>query len=93
MENLKMNKAFKKYGKAKFSSIIPRRLKSKRAVRIALAADLSAKTCATVNAIRNSVMPPSVNKSIAISKALLSGVTAINKTLTRSDHPIQARKE
>lgn len=87
-----MNKAFKKYGKTKFSSIIPRRLKVKRALRIARAAVASSQAELKVKSIMNSQLHYR-EKQIGIAKVLLSSAAIINKSLTRSDHPIQARKE
>lgn len=87
-----MNKAFKKYGKAKFSSIIPGRLKVRRALRIASASAIGAQARFHINAIKNTKAPRE-DKSMAIARALVNATKAMAKAMNRIDHPIQARKE
>ena len=83
-----MNKAFNKYGKVRFKSIVPKRLKIKRAIRIALSASVVSCATAQMNAIRCANTADKLGKAIALAGAAVNSVEAEIKALSRSDHPI-----
>ena len=71
-----MNKSFKKYGKARFSSIIPRRLRAKRALRTVRAAQASCVGAMVLQQIRES-SGCKVKKAIALMNAVMNTNEAI----------------
>ena len=71
-----MNKALKKYGKVRFSSIIPRRLRAKRALRTVRAAQVLCVRAMVMQQIRAS-SGCKVKKVIALMNAVMSTTEAI----------------
>ena len=83
-----MNKALNKYGKVSFKSIVPKRLKIKRAIRIAISASITSGAIAHMNAIRCANTADKLGKAIALASVAAKSVEAASKALFRSDHPI-----
>ena len=87
---LKMNKAFKKYGKVNFKSIVPSRFKRIRAMRIAMSASIAAASCANISSIR-CVQGGKIDKVMAIADSIASSKLYMIRAMTRSDHPIHKK--
>jgi len=85
-----MNKAFKKYGKVSFKSIVPRRLKRIRVMRISHAAVIAATHQANLSAMVN-VNDNGARKARAIGKLYLDFQLSMARAMTRSDHPIHKK--
>ena len=83
-----MNKAFNKYGKVSFKSIVPKRLEVKRAIRLALSASITSGAIAHMNAIRCANAADKLGKAIALAGVAAKSVETASKALFRSDHPI-----
>ena len=83
-----MNKALNKYGKVSFKSIVPKRLKIKRAIRLALSASIASCAAAQMNAIRCANAADKLGKAIALAGVAADSVKAASRALFRSDHPI-----
>lgn len=73
-----MNKAFKKYGKVRFSSIIPRRLRIKRALRTVRAAQILSNGAMVLQQIRASG-GCKVKKAIALMNTVINATEAVVK--------------
>lgn len=85
-----MNKTFKKYGKVSFKSIVPRRLKRIRVMRISHAAVIAATHQANLSAMVN-VNANGARKARAISELVSNSKLSIARAMTRSDHPIHKK--
>lgn len=81
-----MNKAFKKYGKVSFKSIVPRRLKRIRVMRMARAAVIAATCKSNLSAII-SVNANGAAKAKAIGELTADYQLSMALAMTRSDHP------
>lgn len=79
-----MNKTFKKYGKVSFKSIIPRRLKRARSIRLMRACAIASAGVMNLRVISASAMGDKVFKAIAISKSMLQTQESIAKILTHT---------
>tara|TARA_R110002049_G_scaffold203711_1_gene374312 strand:+ start:16821 stop:17087 length:267 start_codon:yes stop_codon:yes gene_type:complete len=85
-----MNKAFNKYGKASFKSIIPKRLKQVRAIRVAMSSALAASSLSSVSAVI-CASGGKAERVMAINKMVHACNLSMQRALTRSDHPIHKK--
>ena len=76
-----MNKAFKKYGKVRFSSIIPRRLRIKRALRTVRAAQILSSGAMALQQIReySESIGCKVKKAMALINTVVNATESVVK--------------
>lgn len=86
-----MNKAFKKYGKAKFSSIIPKRTKIKIYITEAIRSAVISSSMSIIEAVRKT--SATMEEKILLISRITNTPYDVSIKLANGDHPIQARKE